>query len=418
MLRRAAVMAIAVLALVGCSERSRVDPNAAVRVHGTAVDTDGTSLADRPVRLGSGIGTDTAVAAVVTLGLSCAGGGCTGRVEDTTTSSDGSWSFTVRGRETQSTFGEALTQLVSTSAAPRGAQVSGASAWARFRVQRVDVALPALRLVDPHLGLAIRGHDVATTWTPVKPGPYELTFETGDRVPVWRATSGAPSSTIDERILEDTAGRAVVGASTTDQIAGSRVALGWRSPGVAYASSVGAPPSRGRPCTFETSTPPRGANESCELTDGDLVAPASMSPGATAVVIDLGRSVPAQLAVVRGCVDACAIDDDTGDGTWHPVSSASGDFAAVTLDGGSVTRVRVHLAAASTSRLREVSVWGPAPAHTPRAADIGDLRRAYAGGGDGGRNGAVVGAAAALLALALAGVAYAAGRRRTVHVRV
>jgi hypothetical protein len=420
--RRLVSTVVLVLAVTaGCSEQSRVDPNATVRVHGVATDTDGSPLAERPVRLGSGIGTDAGIAAVVTLGLSCVGGGCTGRVEDTMTASDGTWSFAVKGRETQSAFGEALTQLVSTSAAPSGDEVSGASAWARFRVQKDDVALPALRLVDPHLTVSTKDEHVTTAWTATRPGPYELTFESGDRVPVWRATVGTTTASVDERILEDTDGRAVVAASTTDAIAGSDVTLGWRSPGVAYASPAGAPPSRGRPCTFETNGPPSdAATDACGLTDGDLATPASLPPTTTAAIIDLGRAVPGQLVVVRGCTGSCAVDVAGADGAWRPAGGATGDFAVLPLDGGPIARVRVHVVATSASALREVSVWGPAPTRPRRrSADVEDLRRPYADvGGHRTSRTVAVALAAALAALALAGAGYVAGRRRTQHLRL
>ena len=430
--RWVALVSAGVLAVGACSEHSRVDPAAAVTVSGSASAADGRPLAGRPVRLGGGVGAGEGTFAVLTLGLACAAGACTGRVFDTTTAADGTYRFGLRGRDTQSTFGEALSQLVTVSAAPLGTQVSGASASARFRVQVDGVRLPALDLVDP--GLSVDGaQDVVARWATSRPGPYELSFEQTATVPVWRVPAAQGAATVDPRVLEDSRGRVVVSGGSTDRIEGSDVALRWRSPGVGYVAGAGVPPSRGRPCRVVDAAGGVGAPQpDCPATDGDLTtmkALGSRCPAATtstsvvatcprpvAVVVDLGRPVPAGLVVVRGCEGGCAVETSADGVTYRPAGAVADGFGALALPGLPVTSVRVGLGAGGG--LREVSVWGPRPAAAalrPAAAAAVGLRRAFGGGGDGGRRAVsrwLVALAAILAGGVLVGAGFVAGRRR------
>lgn len=107
---------------------------------------------------------------MLTLGLSCTSGGCTGDGFETTTDAGGTYVFTVMGSDTQSTFGEAVTELVSVTAAPGPGHVSGAAVSTRFKVQVTDVRLPVLDLVDP--GLVVEpGADVVAGWSTPRPAP-------------------------------------------------------------------------------------------------------------------------------------------------------------------------------------------------------------------------------------------------------
>ena len=421
--------------VAACDEQSRVDADAPVRIEGAAVRPDGAPLTNRPVRLGSGVGTGEGAFAVLTLGLGCAGGGCTGDVHDTSTDDRGAYAFDLKGRQTQSNLGEALSFLVTTSAAPAPGQLSGASTSARFRVQTEVVRLPALQLVDP--GLALEGDDdVTARWAPSRRGPYEVTFEGTHELPVWRATVGEPLVHLDGRILEGTSGRAVVSGGVEDAIEGSEVMIRWRSPGIPYVSAVGAPPSRGRPCHYLDAGGQVADERRCDLTDGDLTGAASApfvcpappaAPAPTtstvcqrpvAVVIDLGRTVPGELVVVRGCEEACPVDVSADGRTFQPAGAATGDFSAVALDGRPLAAVRIGLGRPLDDDLREVSVWGQRP-QAPVLRVIGEsetdrLRRPFVGddGDDDGVSTALVVAAAVLVAFLLVVIGFTLGRRR------
>jgi hypothetical protein len=414
------------LALAACSEHSQVNPNATVHVTGSVVGADGRALANRPVRLGSGVSSGDASFAFLTFGLACTTGSCSGRVRSVSTDSRGLYDFTLKGRETQSTFGEAESELLSVGAAPSGTQVSGPSASARFMIQTSHLVLPVLRLVDPRLGLSSRPGAVAASWARMRPGPYALSFETASQVPVWRVRSVGTGTLVDARLLEDTSGRAVLAGGSRDAVVGSSVSLSWRSPGVGYAAALGAPESRGRPCVFSGTTV-----TSCPLTDGDLstAAPVQLScprssppspiPAPqcvvpTRAVVDLGASVPADLVVVRGCFGGCAVDVSTDGRRFRPVGSVSDDYGLVHLPAQRLRAVRVGL---GSRGLREVSVWAPAVS-TPglRPVDAKTRERIQAPFGIHGPGRSLptwtVVLAAALLAGCLLGLGFVLGRRR------
>ncbi len=426
----------AALVLAACGEQSRVDPDATIHVGGVVRHTDGSPVAGRPVQLGAGITDGEGAFAVLTLGLSCQTGECRGAVRDTTTDDNGRYDFTLEGHETQSSFGEAVSILVSATGAPPDGRVSGALVSARFRVQSEQVSMPPLALVEPDLVLdrASDALDVIASWSTDRPAPYDLSFETDAVTPLWRVTTADQGATVDARILEDTAGRVVVAGGHNETIEGSDVAVRWRSAGVGFAAAAGPPPSRGRPCRYLDAAGRHTVASPCALTDGELTTigsapqvcadPVDGEPPAdceapTVVELDLGAAVPAELVVVRGCEDGCAVET-TGDGvTYRPVGSVSDDFGAVLLDGQPTTAVRVGLGS-SAFGLREVSVWGARP-DRPALRPIDDSTRdelgaSYGGGADGtGGNGLpwpVVGAAAVAAAAVLIGLGFAAGRRR------
>jgi hypothetical protein len=429
--RGRAVLALvaAAFAAAGCVESSRVDPDAPVAISGAARTPDGSPLAGRPVRLGGGVGTDEGVLAVLTLGLACTSGACTGRVAETTTAADGTYRFDLTGRDTQSMFGQALSQLVSVSAGPGPGQVSGPSASARFRVQTGDVRLPELTLVDPGLSLEGAG-DVVARWSTPRPGPYEVTFEEATPVPVWRVTAGAAPAAVDPRVLEDSRGRVVVSAGSADRVEGSDVELRWRSPGVGYAAGAGPPPSRGAACrAVDEAGATRPLPAACPVTDGDLATdqgvlaacpqgsgPAQACAPPVAVDVVLKAALPAELVVVRGCEGGCTVEVSADGTAFRPAGAVSGGFGTIALGGEAVSAVRVGLG--SGTGLREVSVWAgrPGTAALRSLDEAAGLRRAFTSGGAGEDDDdvpATLAVVAALLAAAaLAGTGYVAGRRR------
>lgn len=408
-----------------CGEQSRVAPDATITITGRVVGPDGSPVADRPVRLGTGITDGEGAFAVLTLGLSCTSGACTGNVRDATTDAEGRYTFSVEGRDTQSTFGEAVSVLVSATGAPKPSEVSGPLASARFQVQTAQLELPVLALVDPALTLEAAGGVVAR-WASPRGGPYELSFEDGDELPVWLVRTGESTATVDPRLLEDTAGRAVIGGQYEDAVEGSTVALQWRSPGVPFAGGAGVPPSRGRACRYvDAAGTAFAATDGCGLTDGDLAvaaAPPPCPPGSTTcaapttAVVDLGTPVPAELVVVRGCTSGCAVEVSADGTTFRPAGAVSDDFGAVVLDAQPVTAVRVGLGAAIPG-LREISVWGPAPRESLVPVDDdgrATLAEPYAGGPDASDDppALLVALAAVAAAAVLVGLGVALGRRR------
>jgi hypothetical protein len=389
--------------VVGCSEPSRVDPKASVTISGTIRSADGSPLADRPVKLGAGVSIGDGTLAYLTLGLACTSGICRGRVRDTETGSDGSYRFALKGKDTRSSFGEAESFLLTATAEPGEGQVSGASVSGRFTVQTTGVRLPVLDLVDPQLSVVGRSGQVAASWTTRAAGPYALTFETASVVPVWRTSAAGSTTVVDPRLLEDSAGRAVLSGGRSDKVVGSDLTVSWRSPGVGYASAVGAPPSRGTAC----------GTGACALTDGDLgtlarpVCPTTQP--CTTTTVDLGRQVSSDLVVVRGCAGGCAVEVSPDGRVFRGIGSVSDAFGAVSFGRAPVRYVRVGL---GRDGLREVSVWGPARGDL-KAVDQHATEAQFGAPSKDDHRTWWVALAAALVAVGLVGVGFVAGRRRS-----
>lgn len=423
---RLLLVAAVTLPLVACGETSRVDPDATVVLSGRALAPAGTPLTDRPVRLVSISDADDAALGLLTLGLGCAGDACDDDIRTATTNAAGAYRLELQGRDTQTAFGNVRPQALSVSAGPRKTEVSGASVTARFVVQDEQVALPALRLVDPALSLGSAPGRVGATWRTGAAGPYELTFETDDVLPVWRVTTAGRSATVDARVLEGTAGRTVLSGGSEDMITGSDVDIQWRSPGLGYAASSEAPVSRGSACTYGQG-PSATTAQTCSLTDGDLfrteLSPAGTCPSPAAgttpppcpapatVSISVPASPAVELVVVRGCTETCAVEASSDGTTFRAAGRVTSEFGAVRVS-GAATVVRVGL---GSEGLREVSVWGPSgaePGLRPVGVDaVGRLRAPYADAVGQGLPTAVLVLAGALCLAGVLGVGFLLGRR-------
>lgn len=423
------VAALTVAALAACTNQSHVDRNATVHVTGHALGTTGAALADRPVKLGSGVPGGDAAIGVFTFGLACTSGICAGTVKTAKTDTSGAYDIALKGAETQSTFGEAKSELLSVSAAPTGEQISGATASARFRIQTTKVALPDLTLVDPRTSLATTGTDVAVHWTTTGPPADTVTFSARDGQEVWAAPVSGTAAQLDGRVLEGTSGRVTLSGGSSDKIQGSDVTLRWTGPGIAYASGVGAPASRGAACTYTNGpSPVPQTSGTCALTDGNLTTPVPLPPvcaagtaqGSTAVLpcpqanavdVTLAALVPAQLVVVRGCSAACTVSTSADGRTFRPTGSVTGPYGAVALAAGTVKVVRVS----NPAGLREISVWGPAKAPPLRpvtSSDTEQLRSPFVASKGTQHRGALISVAAVLLGLVLLAFVFELGRRR------
>lgn len=258
---RPLLVAFGLLLVTACSETSRVDPDAIVTVAGQVHAADGTALTDRPVRLATGVGAGDAAFAIFTLGLACTADVCGDDVRTTTTDAEGRYQIEVEGRDTQTSFGGVRPQLVSAVAAPRVNEVSGGSITASFVVQTTQVDLSTLRVVDPMLTLRSSASSVDAAWKAAAAAPYTLTFEQAGitSVPVWELASGQASAGVDERVLEDTRGRAILFGRSTDTIeAATSRSLGVQQ-GSATPQAPGRRPHAGAPARTQAAAPTRRA---------------------------------------------------------------------------------------------------------------------------------------------------------------
>lgn len=417
---------VGLLVVTSCGEQSRVDPEAAVTVEGAFRDVDGSPLESRPVRLGTGVTAAEAGLGVLTVGLSCLGGGCTGDSFDTTTDALGSFGFELTGRDTQSAIGEATPFVLSTSAEPPAGRPTGPAISARFRVQTTDVALPDLALVDvlPTLE-ATAGGQVSATWNGIAaPAPYTVSFLSRAGAPVWDVDATEPRVSIDGRVLEDVTGLATVSSSRSDAIEGSDLEIVARSSGVAFRGGFGPPPSRGASCELHGDGGSVRAVDSCPLTDANFseaVVPGSVCPAESSgssttrcertarVRVLLDGPMPSQLVAVRGCSNPCRIATVGEGAAATDVGPIDGPFGVAQLDERPVQAVDIITDDVST--LTEVSVW-PAVSAEPLLA-VEDATNLVPGqpGDRGGDDRLVTAAAVALLALAVLLLGVAIGRR-------
>ncbi len=379
-------LALLLLAAACSGERSNLDRDAAVSVTGTLQDVDGTPLASRPVRLGSGVSGLEGGAGVLTVGLFCLSGECSGDFFDSTSDDEGAFAFELTGADAQSTFGEAVSFLLTASGPPADDHPVGPAVSARFRIQTEALSLPPLRLVDPALTIAAEGPSVAARWDAAAPAPFTVAYATRAGEPVWEAASTEPAVVLDGRLLEDVTGLATVSGSRTDAVDGSDLTISWRSSAVAFRGGFGAPPSRGAACEVLAAAGAVAELAACSLTDGSFrspgipstVCPPAGSTPATApcpiaerVRVHLPSPVPADLVVVRGCTRPCRVAVVAADGGTTDVGPISGPFGTLPLPGTPVQAVDV--VTDDPSNLAEVSVWAPptesAPALLPVEAD-------------------------------------------------
>lgn len=300
--------------------------------------------------------------AVGTLGLVCLADpppALCDKARRVTTGADGGFAFDLRGRDTQGSFGTVSTFHLSAGVPAGAGEAAGPLVAARFEIQSSVVDLPALRLWRPRVTVA--GGRVE--WTPIDQAYGPLVGSTTawsvgvPPRPVWSVEGPSPAAA-DPRVLEDTRG-AVAVATLVDP--GLRITT--RSPSLLYTGPAGPPPSRRAACTVyagETATP----LPPCPLTDGDFAAPVGASPHPssavrTAVAVDLGRSLPVTLVVVRGCPAECGVETSADGRTWTEAGTGSGAHLTVSPRAGATARqVRVRSTRGlDVSRLAEISVW-------------------------------------------------------------
>ncbi len=362
MRRSFAVLVVLGLVLVGC-ESSNLSRSAAVDVSGRLLRADGSPAAgvvvglQRRPNIGEFLG--SALLVPLTLFTACLADPppaiCrSGSVRRATTTADGTYSFNLTGKDTQGFLGTADTLALSAELPPAPGEAAGAAVTASFKVQTEQLRLHDIPFWQPKVTFAPGriGWDARTGSS-----SYQVLLEDGKAQPVWSFSGGNAEATFDARILEDTSGSLAVSTTEKTTAEGTTVSIYRRSGRVAYRSTAGAPPSRGKPCTVSTGV-------ACPLTDGDFTAtvPQPPSPSSTTsssapappatATVDLGQSRSVSLVVVRGC--SCQVEGSADGKTWTALGSSTG-YTAVTPPRATPARyVRVT---GSLGDLREVSVW-------------------------------------------------------------
>jgi hypothetical protein len=373
-MRRWALVAIVLLLAAAC-DLSHVDPEQTVIISGRALTAAGHPLADVEVHLYKepdvGEVIIGSVLALGSLGAVCllpAAPAICNQGHSTTTGADGSYRFTIKGSDTQGLVGDASTLDVVFTDPAGGAHAP--STTLRFKAQTKNVRLPAARLWNAGLHVAAhpsRRPTFAMSWSRLSgidgsdAGYSVQLLDPTQGLALWSQPAAGNRAQIDARIIEDHAADAAVTARA--RLRGVEVIyLSSRTPAQAIA---GAPPSRNKPCSAVTGTKRLATvkQTDCAATDGNLVAPAQLTPTkggtVTGVVVDLGRVRRVGLVVARGIAGSVVVELSTDGGTYHRVARGDGATIAIDPPGQPPARyVRIRSASGlGESLLYEVSVW-------------------------------------------------------------
>jgi len=371
---------VAVLGATACGvEQSRVDANAQVSVKGKAlsdVGTDAGAYVGSPLTgtkvalikeldLGEAIGGLTITAA--TLGLACLDSHppalCANNSHLATTEGDGSFSFSVVGRDTQGSLGVASTMEVVVRAARHLGETAGAVGIAEFTVQTASLQLPDLHVWQPGLRVETNGKSVQVRW-PMLPSSgygsrprYSLDFDDSQGKVVWATGSAQSDAPLDLRLLEDVNSFVRVVARASSPASGTTVDFTYLSGSVKVPGNAGAPVSRGAACAAVTASGIGPFNAACSLTNGDFTKSFVSGASATGAVIDLGTDRAVSLVVVRGCSGQCRISLSSDLTAWSDAGSLSGEYATAPITLNRSARYIRLSGTPNVSLLRQVSVW-------------------------------------------------------------
>ncbi|HEX2150334.1 MAG TPA: hypothetical protein VHI31_09215 [Actinomycetota bacterium] len=376
--RRSTACLLGICLLAAACSPSQVDPDASVTVRGMIEDQSGRPLAGRQVVLAPQTQVSELLGGTLftalSLGTLCLADPppepCGSFLKDSRSvdsGADGTYSFSLRGTDVRTFFGNAQSMGVSATLPPPPGSVDGPALLEVFKVQAPDLDLGPIRFWEPE----VKVEEGRAQWTAIagdfgNGSGYRLEFTTAEGAPVWTVSTRSARADYDPRVLEDARGKVSVTAAREGVALGTTTRRSYRSSQTAFRSSAGTPPSRGTPCSLQSGNGALVPLEGCRATDGVLSESAGVpaptsSPqtnGSTVqpqwVVLDLGRPVSVGLLVLRGC--ACSVEASTDGSTWSPVAQADG-HAEIKPPRLRARFVRVGGPGQSLSQLREISIW-------------------------------------------------------------
>lgn len=366
------MLGVAVLAVVPGCEFSRVNPQAVVQVSGHARDATGAPLAGVTVRLFKEADIGEALLGVIfaigTLGAVCllpAPPAVCHQARTTTAGADGSFTFVLRGSDTQGLIGTVSTLDV--VVADPGHGDHAATTTLSVKARTASIALPDARLWQPPIHLAEGGGHLAVDWSGPPAGygaVHDVSVQLLDsagRGVLWSQPATGPRAAIDARVFEDVPVQAAVQAVASLD---GQTRAAYLSPRLDARPVAGAPPSRHRPCSAVVATTLAAVPQpTCAITDGDLVAPAHLSAPAaevvTGAVVDLSGPRAVSLVVARGLAGTFVVETSTDGIHYAQVGSGDSSTAAIAPPAGTSARyVRVRSPGGlDESLMSEISVW-------------------------------------------------------------
>lgn len=361
-----------ILVAAACGlQQSGLDPNAQVTISGKALAADGGPLAGTKVALikeldiGESIGGLFVTA--VTLGLACLSNHppalCANNSHVATTGTDGSFTFSIKGSDTQGSVGLASTMEVMTRAQLLPDQTAGAVAMEEFTVEATSLQLPDLRTWTPSLSWSADAQTVRVGWPPLPSSGYggepryALEFDDSHLKPAWVTGSVTPNDSIDARLIEDSSGGVHVVARASGTASGTTVDFTYLSGSIGANGTAGAPPSRGAACAPVIASGIGQFNARCPLTSGDFGNSFVTGSAPSGAVIDLGTERAVSLVVVRGCSGQCHISVSSDLSAWSDAGSLSGEFASAPITLNRSARYIRLLGTPNVPLLHQVSVW-------------------------------------------------------------
>lgn len=369
------VLALAMLT-VGCT-KSTLGANERVTVTGTAVRPDGGPLSGSQAVLVKQPDVGEVVTGVfevgASLGLACLSSqppSLCSTAHTVTTDTNGHFSFSLTGSETQGSVGDADTFLLATRDTPSSGQTSGASVTEQFIINTPTLALPNLKLWEPRVAFSGNVTSVSVSFDAAPSGssvPTGVTFTDGQNALVW-TQSAQSGEAIDARLLEDAQGGLVATTGSTGQASQTSVTFDNQSGEVAFTGTAGPAPSRGAACYEQGASGAVQVNP-CTLTDGDFasaIAPQSCTGQSCAstplngwAYVDLGAPKSFSLIVVRGPFAACVVDTSNDATQWTTLlaNGQSGVFSVSSSGTARYVRVRAAAASDQITGLAEISVW-------------------------------------------------------------
>jgi hypothetical protein len=277
-------MLVPVLAVLvgggGCGPKSQLDPNATVTLSGNIQTEAGAPSAATPVKLIRHPDALQAIGevfvAVGSLGLACV----VGRLDlcksfaDATANGDGSYSFTIKGGDTQGSVGQAVP--FTTFASCPGGNCAVAS---DFVIQKTTLTIPPLRFWTEVGAVTMTATgDEQASWPAVEAAvggapasDYRVNLVAPDGTLWWtQDAQSATSTTIDRRVTQDKDAMWHVVAQRKQTLSGTDFSVDWYSTQQAYPNSNLTPLSRAADCFTEgPDGMPVMLARPCPLTDGN-----------------------------------------------------------------------------------------------------------------------------------------------------
>lgn len=373
---RRTLVALGVLSLLtACGEPSNVDPEAVVRISGSALHADGSPVTGGTVAVVKDIGVDDFAASAPlffgTMGMACVVGAdldlCDEEGTRTELAEDGTFSVTLKGADVQSGFGTTSTLWASVGA-PSAEGLGGASAAYAFTADSETVRLPPLRLWEPRVKVAQADGSIRVAWPDLprrlgRQPEYQARFETSGGDLVWAAYRSGVK--VDARVLEDVRGGVAVDASAEARDG----AVTYRSPQKSF-EGPGGPPSRGASCSAVATGRRTVTYEPCPLTDGvfgedfdpalDPECAEERCPAHdTAIIVDLGEVRSLSLIVLRADPDTNILATSMDGSRWRRLATVRMRTPHVTVRGGATRTRYIRLSAQRwpLGTLHELSIW-------------------------------------------------------------